>query len=81
MPAPPRPTLRLGRAGGTPGRSPGLEAPHLPRVPGPSRGLPVGLEMSRRGQLGGQVQAGHGEGRDPGAPQPAHGSSGWQLFS
>lgn len=41
----------------------------------------MGLEMSRRGRLGGQVQAGHGEGRDPGAPQPARGSSGWQLFS
>lgn len=78
---PPRPTPRLGRAGGTPGRSPGPEAPHLPRVPGPARGLPMGLEMSRRGRLGRQVQAGHGEGRDPGAPQPARGSSGWQLFS
>lgn len=61
----------------------GRRPPHLPRAPGPTRGLLVGVEMSRRGRGRGwgQVQAGRGEGGDPGAPQPAHGSSCWQLFS
>ena len=49
---------------------------HPGRIEG-SRGCP---EDEQEG-TGGQVQVGLGEGRDPGAPQLAHSSSAWQLFS